>query len=456
MMGQVDDTSTHHVSQSATGPRTVPRPVPAMTPSSFTRRDFLQSTGGLAAGLAPLPFRGFHVGGSALLKVGLVGCGGRGTGAAAQALAADPGVVLWAMGDVAPERIERSIAGLTAELTGQGESTDRLQVPADRRFVGLDCARGVIDSGIDVVLLAEPPGFRPHSLRRAVERGLHVFCEKPVAVDPAGCRSIRESCEIARKKRKSIVSGLCYRYHDGRRAIMHEIHAGRIGDVVAMNANYITNGLWLHPRKAEWSDVENMCRNWLYHTWLSGDLIAEQHIHSLDVMAWAMQDKYPVKALGIGGRQVRTREEYGHVYDHFSVIYEWENGVRGFSHARQHDGCKVDVSDHVFGTTGRADIFKHRITGASAWRYQGPDKNMYQNEHDALFAAIRKDEPIDNGDYMVNSTMMAVMGRMSAYTGQQVTWEQAWASKEDLWPKDLKFGPMPTAPVAMPGITKFV
>lgn len=426
---------------------------------SSTRRQFLKTTGALAAGsaLAPNPFgTGVHITGSDILRVGLIGCGGRGTGAAAQALAADKGTILYAMGDAFQDRIDNSLHHLRQALDARGESADRVQVTPDRRFTGWDCHQQVIDSGIHVVLLAEPPGFRPFSLRRAVDKGLHVFCEKPVAVDAEGCRSVRASCETAATKGLSVVSGLCYRYHDGRRAILKEIHDGRIGEIVAMNANYLANGLWLHQRQPGWSDVETMLRNWLYYTWLSGDLIAEQHIHSLDVMAWAMKDEPPARALGVGGRQVRTGPEYGHVYDHFAVTYEWKNGVRGFAAARQMNGCKVDVSDHVYGTRGRADIFRHRIHGEAPWRYQGPECNMYQNEHDELFAAIRKGEPINNGGYMVNSTMLAVMGRLSAYTGQEVTFEQAFASKENLWPEHLEYGPMETPPVAMPGITKLI
>ncbi len=423
---------------------------------SLSRRKFLLSTGGAAIGSGLLSQRlsaGMHLRGDDTLRVGIVGCGGRGTGAVKQALLADKNVKLVAMGDAFGDRIDRSLSSLNNPENGVVEKID---VPEERRFDGVDCYKQVIASDIDVIILATPPHFRPEHLRAAVDAGLHVFAEKPVAVDAPGVRSVMETSRKAKEKNLSLVSGLCYRYHDGRLALMDQVHSGAIGDIVSMQVNYLTGELWYHERQPEWSDMEWQMRNWLYFTWLSGDHIAEQHIHSLDVAAWAMGDQYPVRATSVGGRQVRTDPKYGNVYDHFNTTYEWENGVKGFSACRQQNGCYREVNDYLIGTKGRCDVFKHRIDGENNWRFKGRARNMYQNEHDALFAAIRKNEPINNGEYMCKSTMMAIMGRMSAYTGQSITWDQAWNSTEDFTPVDYSWRDVAVAPVAIPGVTKFI
>lgn len=388
------------------------------------------------------------------LKVGLVGCGGRGTGAAAQALTADPNTELVTLGDAFADRLESSLASLKNNPVGA-----RVKVDEEHKFVGFDAYKHVIDT-CDVVVLATPPHFRPAHLKAAVEAGKHAFVEKPVAVDAPGVKSILATCELAEQKGLSIVSGLCWRYHRGMQQTFEQIHSGVIGDIVAMQCSYETQGLWKHPRKPEWSDMEFQLRNWLYYTWLSGDFNTEQHVHSLDKMAWALKDEYPVSCSGTGGRQTRLDPIYGHIYDHFAIVYEYANGVKAFSRCRQQDGCAVDVSDHIYGTKGRADVMGHEMLdhkGNSLWkagRIRGD--NMYQNEHDDFFASIRSGNPINNGNYMAKSTMMAIMGRMAAYTGQQITWEQAMNSKEDLTPAKYEWGPMPTPQVAMPGQTAFV
>jgi len=419
-----------------------------------SRREFLKKgTAAVVAGSLASPLlvpQNVYAAGSDILKVGLIGCGGRGTGAAAQALNADPNTRLTAMGDTFADRLQRSLENLKKQSIA-----DRVTVDPDHQFVGFDAYQKVIDSGVDVVLLAAPPHFRPAHLKAAVAAGKHVFAEKPVAVDAPGVRSILETVEAARKKKLSIVSGLCWRYHYGMRETFNRIHEGGIGDIVAIQATYNTQGLWNHPRQPEWSDMEWQVRNWLYFTWLSGDFNTEQHVHSLDKVAWAMQDETPVKCTGIGGRQVRTSPEYGHIYDHFSVVYEYANGVKAFASCRQQDGCTVDVSDHVMGTKGTCDVFKHVIEGENPWRFKGKKNNMYQTEHDELFAAIRSGQPINNGEYMTKSTMMAIMGRMSAYTGKTITWEQAINSQEDLTPPAYEWTSLPVPPVAMPGVTPF-
>ena len=226
-----------------------------------------------------------------------------------------------------------------------------------------------------------------------------------------------------------------------------------------MQTSYDTHGLWMHPRQPAWSDMEWQIRNWLYFTWLSGDFNVEQHVHSLDKTAWAMHDQYPISCSGTGGRQTRTSPEYGNIFDHMAVVYEYPNGVKTFSRCRQQDGCSVDVSDHIFGTKGRVDVMNHVAyghDGQELWRYKGPKANMYQVEHDELFAGIRSGKPINNGHYLAHSTMMGIIGRMAAYTGKKITWEQAMNSKLDLTPPEYKWGPIEVAPVAMPGITPFV
>jgi len=425
-----------------------------------SRRDLLRgavasTVVGPYVSASPLAVR--KPGGSEMLKIGLVGCGGRGTGAAVNALRADPNVKLWAMADVFSDQLESSLDSLrTAE-----ESSDlqpKIDVPPERRFVGWDAYKGVIES-CDVVLLATSPHFRPLHLSAAVAAGKHTFVEKPIATDATGVRSVRAACELARQTGLSVVSGLCYRYEHKKRATIERVHAGAIGDIVAMHTTYNAGGLWHRGRKEEWSEMEYQMRNWLYFTWLSGDHIAEQHIHSLDKLAWAMGE-YPVRCLSTGGRAERTGPEYGNVYDHFSTVYEWKNGVKGFSYCRQWAGSvQTEVSDWLVGTRGRCNIQAAEIDGGPGWgwRWQSDEPDdMYQNELDALFAALRKGETLDNGEYMCNSTLMAIMGRMSAYSGQAVTWEQAWNSEEDSTPPGYVWGPIDTPPVARPGVTQFV
>jgi predicted dehydrogenase len=307
-----------------------------------------------------------------------------------------------------------------------------------------------------VVLMATPPHFRPAHIKYAVEKGKHIFAEKPVAVDAPGVRSVLASCEEAKKKGLSIVSGLCWRYDNAKREVMKRVHDGQIGEIVAMQCSFNTGFLWHRERRPEWSDMEWQLRNWLYFTWLSGDFNVEQHVHSLDKMAWAMKNEYPVRAVGMGGRQVRTDPKFGHIFDHHAVVYEWANGRRLFAYCRQIGGCHADVTDHVFGTRGTARVMANAIEGEKAWKFQGRGGDMYQNEHNELFAAIRNGTPINNGEYMSKSTMMAILGRMATYTGQVITWDQAMNSKEDLTPAKYEFGPLPVPPVAIPGKTKFV
>jgi len=420
-----------------------------------TRRTFLQSSTVLAAAM-PLA-RAAHAAGGDQIKVGLIGCGGRGTGAAGQALQADSNVKLVAMGDAFADRMEICMKALQEkpELAG------KIDVPAERKFTGFDAFKKVTDL-CDVVLLATPPHFRPMHLKYAIEQNKHVFCEKPIAVDGPGVRDVMATCELAKKKNLSIVSGLCLRYYNVFQETMKHIHSGDIGELRTLQANDYRGQIWVKPRTPQQTDMEYQMRNWYYFTWLSGDFNVEQHIHNLDLCAWAMKDQYPVKAVGMGGRIVRNAPEFGNIYDHFSVTYEYANGTKLFSNTRQIRGCANDISVSVVGTKGGGvmseNIGKHKFDfGGQPWRYEGKGNDFYQTEHDELFASIRAGKPINNGDYMCKSTMLAIMGRMAAYTGQQVTWEQAWNSKEDLSPPSYDWKqPLAEPKVAQPGITKLV
>jgi len=426
-----------------------------------TRRSFLKSTAAGAAALAGGSLTALRAAGPVhqgpgKLKIGVVGIGGRGSGAAVQAVTAHQDNVLWAVGDAFADRLERGLEGVT-EALAETKRQDQVQVAAERRFVGIDAIDQVLASGVHAVVLASPPGFRPLQIERAVAAGVHVFAEKPIATDAPGVRRVMAACALARQKGVSIVSGLCYRYHDGRRAIVQRLQEGGVGEILAIHGNYVTGELWSFDRQPQWTELEWQLRNWLYYPWLSGDLIAEQHIHTLDVMAWIKRDVYPIAATSLGGRQKRTAEKFGTVYDHFATVYEWEDGTRGFSNCRQQDGCWRDVNEYVLGSEGRANVFQHTITGPNEWRYEGRVRDMYQAEHDEMFAALHAGKRIDNGDYMCKSTLMALMGRMAAYTGKRITWEQALASKQVLVPEPLRWEDAPPRhEIAIPGLTKFV
>jgi len=428
-----------------------------------SRRDFIKTSAlvaGAAAAGSVLPVGGVYAAGSDVIKVGLIGCGGRGSGAALNALHGDPSAKLISMGDMFEDKLVASAERI------RKEEPQRVDVPKNRQFVGWDAYKGVIQES-DVVLLATPPHFRPLHLAAALEANKHVFCEKPVGVDVPSVKKVMELCKQAEQKKLCIVSGLCYRYDEAKREIVGKIHDGAIGDIVNLQGMYLTGGLWVAPRQPQWSDMEWQLRNWLYFTWLSGDHIVEQHIHTLDKMLWIMKDQPPMKVTGNGGRTQRTGAEYGHIYDHFDTIYEWnvnDRPVRAYCQTRQWVNVDTDVSDWAFGTKGIADIMGLKITGENKWKRKEAKENMYDSEHKALFAAIRKGEPINNGDYMCKSTLMGIMGRMAAYTGKTIYWDKAAAkadkkasaptlmeNTEDLSPPKYEFGPLPVPPVAVPG-----
>lgn len=426
------------------------------SPFKANRRKFIQYTGAMIGGMA------FQVGavnpafasGNNTLKIGLIGCGGRGAGAASQALAADPDTILTAMGDAFTDRIDESYTALLEMYP------NRIKVNKTNKFVGFDAYQKVIDSGVDVVLLATPPAFRPDHLAAAVDAGKHTFSEKPVAVDAPGVRKVLAAAKKAKEKNLSVVSGFCFRYDDPKREFFQKVLTGEIGEIKTVST--IRNGgtLWSKPMQQGWTDMEYRLRNWLYYSWLSGDFITEMMVHSLDMMAWAMGDKPPLKATGTGGRQVRVEEVYGNVYDHFAVEYEYDHGVRGYHFSRQQDGCSNISKVEIAGTLGNATISGangHEITGKTKWTYQGARNDMFQTEHDELFASIRKSKPMNDGERMAHSSMLGILGRMAAYSGQTITWDDALNSNQLLGPAidqyswDLKW---PGHEVAMPGISK--
>lgn len=426
-------------------------------PPPLSRRNFVTGCAAAAAGslatVAGMRVPHAHAGGGDLIRVGLIGCGsprgGRGRGAAENCVSAGPNVQLVAMGDLFRDNLDYS----RAELRRLG--SDKVDVADERCFVGWDAYQRVIESGVDLVILATPPGFRPRHLAAAVAAGKHVFCEKPVAVDAPGVRAVTMTCQEAGRKGLCVVSGLCWRYDRGAREAVRRVHDGALGQIVALQCTYNTGGLWVVPRREGWSDMEWQIRNWLYFTWVSGDFIVEQHVHSLDKMAWMMHDQPPIRAVGSGGRQSRTGPEFGHIFDHHNVVYEYPGGIKLFSACRQQERCAKDVSDHVLGTEGTCNVMRYTIRGQRPWRYRpAQEEDMYQKEHDALIAAIRSGRPLNNGDYMAKSTLLAIMGRMATYTGQTVTWEQAWNSQESLSPARYEFGALPTPPVAQPGVPR--
>jgi myo-inositol 2-dehydrogenase / D-chiro-inositol 1-dehydrogenase len=437
---------------------------------AWTRRDFVR-TGALAVGaaLTAAPSVWGSLRADDRIKVGLVGCGGRGTGAAAQALRADPGVRLWAVADAFEDRISGCIGHLTsAEEQPDGSSKPsefaaRVEVPAERRYTGIDCGERLIrESGVDVVLLCTPPHFRPMHLRLALESGKHVFCEKPMAVDAAGVRSVIESAKLAAERKLSLVSGFCWRYSSPERAVYGKLLDGALGAVRSVHATYHTSPVWTRKRQPTWSEMEFQLRNWVHFLWLGGDHIVEQACHSIDKIAWVMGDRPFARVTGLGGRELRQGEEYGDAYDHFTAIYEYDDGARAFLTCRQMNHCSNENKDWVACEGGHAFINgwapeETRLTGKTDWRYSGDRPDMYQVEHNELFASIRAGKPLNDGGFMGLSTLMAIAGREAAYSGQTLTYDQVLASAQSLVPERYGMDATPPAVIIRrPGSYRFV
>jgi myo-inositol 2-dehydrogenase / D-chiro-inositol 1-dehydrogenase len=417
-----------------------------------SRRTFLQTSAtAVAVGGAMLASNPVHAAGSDVLKVALIGSGGRGRGAAENALLADKNVKLVALCDLFEDRLNEALNLLKKEYPNQ------VDVPNERKFTGFDGYKAAIDAA-DVVLLCSTPAFRPAHLAYAVEKGKHIFMEKPHAVDATGVRSVLESVKKAKEKNLNMVSGFCFRYHTPKRETMKRIHDGAIGDVQVIHSTYLTGELWYRGHEDK-TPMEHQLRNWYYYTWLSGDFLVEQHIHNIDKIAWTMKGELPIAAQGMGGRQTRTDKKFGNIWDHFTVVFEYASGAKVFSQCRQVDKAFGSVQDQIFGTKGTAQLMMHTVTPFSGakWQHDIKDKSdMYQTEHNELFAAIRSGKVMNDGEASAYSTLMGVMAREAAYSGQRITWEQMLNSKQNLMPKELAFGEAPASSISIPGKYQFV
>ena len=426
-----------------------------------SRRDFLKISAAAvsAATLGTLDLsRTAYAAGSDLLRVGMIGCGGRNAGAAAQALTADKGARLVAMCDLFLDRVHDKREVL------RKEKPEQVQVDDDHCFTGFNGYKKVIE-GSDVVLIANAAKFHPFHLMAAVQAGKHVFVEKPHAIDPAGIKVVKEACELAGKKKLSVMSGLHSRHHPGYAETIQRIHDGAIGDVVSIEENFLRAPYGVTERKAGLTELQYQCSTQYHFTWLSGDDVVQSLVHNLDRASWVMRGQAPMKAHGLGGRSTMTAPIYGNVFDHHSVVYEFANGVRLYAFCRTTTGCYDEDSSIVLGSKGRAFIKSCRITGEANWRWQGHD-DPYQIEHNKLFAAIRSCTPINCGDYMVRSTLMAIMGQISCYTGKEVTWEKlsqsdfCYAPKPedcaDEMPPPVTPGSDGAYPVFKPGVTTLI
>jgi predicted dehydrogenase len=432
------------------------------TSENASRRDFLKASSVAAVGagvlgsLSHLP--GAYAGGDDTIRVGLIGCGGRGSGAAVQALKTKGSVKLVAMGDAFADRLDGSLNAIRKQFEGQ---PDRVAVDEANKFVGFDAYQKVLNAGVDLVILATPPGFRPIHFEAAVKAGKHVFMEKPVAVDGPGVRQVVEAAKIAKEKNLGVGVGLQRHHQFQYIETVKRLKDGAIGKIQFARAYWNQGELWVRPRQQGQTEMEYQMRNWYHFNWLCGDHICEQHIHNLDVINW-VKGAYPTKAFGMGGRQVRVGKEYGEIYDHHAVEFDYADGSKMFSQCRQIPGCWNSVSEHVVGTEGTCDISAHKIAGKDgAWQYKGERPDPYQQEHDDLFASIRQGKPLNEAENGVYSSLTAIMGRMATYSGKEITWEAALNSKLSLMPKDFDFKANPNSlpnpegfyAIAVPGIS---
>lgn len=420
-------------------------------PAGIDRRTLLVSSAASAAWLATSPL--VHARGSDAIRVGVIGCGGRGTGAAFNCVAAAPGVEVLALGDLFAERV----AAARTQLEQLGAAN---RVSDATSFVGWDAYQKVLATDVDLVILATPPHFRPLHLAAVAAAGKHCFCEKPVAVDAPGVRSVLASARLMKERGLALASGFCWRANAGNRELYERVLAGQIGDVQTVYSTYLTGPIGPKGRRDGESDLEYQVRNWYPFLWMSGDHIVEQAVHSIDKQQWAFGDALPVSAVGVGGRAARAdTPDEGNIWDHFAITYEYGDGRRAFHMTRQIPGCAGDNTDHIWGSKGRAIVEgwtpNFELTGENPWFYEGEGNDMYQQEHDDLFASIRAGTPLNHGEWMSHSTLVAIQGRMAAYTGQVVTWQMALESQERLGPASYEPQDLPVPPPAVPGRTPF-
>lgn len=424
------------------------------THSGFSRREFVKSSAAVSLGVMAAGISRSHARGSDTVKVALIGCGSRGTGAASNCLSSGPGIELTVLADVFEDKLNGSLATLKKRFG------DRVKVDKETGFLGFDAYKKVMASDVDIVILATPPGFRPMQVRAAIEAGKHVFMEKPGAVDPVGVRSLLKTAEMADEKNLSIVVGTQQRRMHHYKEIIQRIHDGRLGRVVGGQCywNWGSSKWHFQHRKPEWSDMEWQIRCWPYFVWLSGDHYVEQHLHNIDIINWAI-GTHPIKCLGMGGRQARTGPEFGNIYDHFTVEFEYPGGIRVMSMASQIEGSTPRVGERVVCQDGATwtDRGGAHIEGDKPYKYEGEMISGLVKEHADLVAAVRANEPINECRQLAESTMCVVMGRMSAYTGRALKWDWAMnASKLDLRPEKYELGDLPVRPVAVPGKTQLV
>jgi predicted dehydrogenase len=424
-----------------------------------TRRDFVKTAAAVTATLAIPSYAYAH--GSDTIRVGLIGCGGRGTGGIVQNIQAAEGMELIALGDLHPERIATTRQQIARQAANDPRVAAGYKVKDEMCFTGFDAYKKVLATDVHMVMLATPPGLRPLHLRAAIEAGKHVFAEKPVATDVAGIKSVMETYNMAVAKGLGIGVGTQRRHHPGYQEMLTRIQGGAIGDVLNGQVYWNQGGLWSFQKDPAWSDVEWQLRDWLYFTWLSGDHIVEQHVHNIDVANWVMGGP-PVRATGMGGRQSRIAPEFGHIYDHFAVDFEYANGVHINSMCRQMVGARGRVGEWFQGSKGSAQFAENGpfvIQGANAWEWQRPAGFVVPmvQEHTDLIASVRAGKPRNDLKRMADSVLTAIAGRESAYTGQTIEWQALMNATQDLAPMplaNLAFGPLETPPVPMPGRTK--
>ncbi|HEV58953.1 MAG TPA: Gfo/Idh/MocA family oxidoreductase [Phycisphaerales bacterium] len=427
--------------------------------SGSTRREFLKS-GTLATGAAVSGMLGARVfaAGSGTIRVGMVGCGGRNTGAAVQALTADPGTRLVAMCDIFMDRVKSQRAHI------RQAKGDQVTIDDDHCFAGFDGYKHVIAAS-DVVLIANAAKFHPLHAMTAIQAGKHVFVEKPHGIDPAGIKLMRRTADLARSKGLCLVSGLHSRHHTGYAETVQRIHDGAIGKVIAIEENFLRGPYGVIDRRPGLTEVQWQCSTQYHFRWLSGDDVVQSLVHNLDRASWVMHDQAPARCHGLGGRSSMTEPIYGDVFDHHSVVYEFADGTPIYAFCRTTNGCYNEYSSLVLGSEGVADIMQCRITGKTNWRWTD-HCDPYQREHDVLFSAIRAGKPVNNGDYMTRSTLISIMGQLSCYTGQEVTWEQVNASDyfyppqpeecHDAMEPPVQLGPDGSYPVPKPGFTRML